>query len=327
MNEFLHDMNDELLVKYLLGETSLTEQILVEEWISSDDSHRRYFDHFKVIWEKSKLLESVSNVDEDAAWTRFQQRINGNGQTKQATVVPIKKSTTWMKVAAITTGVIIAASLFYLYQQRPATPTQILSERRVLADTLPDGSVVTLNKKSSITYPDRFVGDVRSVELKGEAFFNVTPNKRKPFVVHVNDIDVTVVGTSFNIKTIDGKTEIVVETGIVKVTRAGKTIELKAGDRLSALPKDSLLRKDSTQDKLYNYYRSRQFVCDQTPLWKLVEILNEAYDAKIEIADKSIRGLQLTTTFNNESLDRTLQIISETFDLTVEKQNEKIILK
>jgi ferric-dicitrate binding protein FerR (iron transport regulator) len=78
---------------------------------------------------------------------------------------------------------------------------------------------------------------------------------------------------------------------------------------------------------LYNYYVTHEFVCDDTPLWKLVEVLNEAYGSHIEIANPDLRNLPLTATFHNEPLDRTLSIISETFSITVEHQNEKIILK
>jgi transmembrane sensor len=326
LNDFLHNMNEELLVKYLLGEISLQEQLSVEEWINSDQAHKRYFEHFRLIWEKSKLLAAASTVDENAAWLRFQQRINGNVQP-HTPVVSLKKKFNWLAMVAILAGVVLAASLYYVWNKKTATPTLVVSDRRVLADTLPDGSVVTLNKNSSISYPRTFTGNERPVNLKGEAFFDVKPNRNKPFVVHVNDISVTVVGTSFNIKTVAGKTEIVVETGVVKVSRAGKTVEMKAGDRLFAPQADSSLEKDNAQDKLYNYYRSKQFVCDQTPLWKLVEVLNEAYDAHIVIEDNDIRSLQLTTTFNNESLDNTLQIIAETFAITVEKKQDKIILK
>ena len=94
-------------------------------------------------------------------------------------------------------------------------------------DTLPDGSFVTLNKNSSIHYPKKFPGRKRNIELKGEAFFTVTPDKEKPFVISVNDVTVTVVGTSFNIKSVSGKTQVVVESGIVQVTKNNKTIELK----------------------------------------------------------------------------------------------------
>src|SRR5687768_16254153 len=107
-------MSDELLVEYLLGEISLQEQILVEEWINSDEVHQRYFEHFRLIWEKSKVLAAVSTVDENAAWKRFQQRINGEAQT-QAPVIPIKKKFNPLKMVAVVASIVIVAGLYYLW--------------------------------------------------------------------------------------------------------------------------------------------------------------------------------------------------------------------
>jgi ferric-dicitrate binding protein FerR (iron transport regulator) len=90
---------------------------------------------------------------------------------------------------------------------------------------------------------------------------------------------------------------------------------------------DTALAKEIVEDRLYNYYRSKEFVCDDTPLWKLVEVLNEAYGANIIIENKELRGLKLNTTFNNESLDRILEVIATTFDITVTPEKDRIILK
>jgi ferric-dicitrate binding protein FerR (iron transport regulator) len=203
----------------------------------------------------------------------------------------------------------------------------VLAQQAVLNHTLSDGSVVTINKGSSISYNSKFKGDTRKVELKGQAFFNVTPNKKKPFIVFVGDVEVTVVGTSFNISVSHGVTEVVVETGIVKVTKAGRTVELRPNEKLETYSKDTVMKKGQVTDKLYNYYRTKQFVCDDTPLWKLVEVLNEAYDSNIVFGDPVIRNLTINTTFDNESLDQVLNVIKETFNITVTKERKTITVK
>jgi len=202
-----------------------------------------------------------------------------------------------------------------------------VAQRAVLSDTLSDGSVVTVNKGSSISYQSKFKGETRRVSLKGEAFFNVTPNKKKPFVISVNDVQITVVGTSFNVKTINGSTEVVVETGIVKVTRAGKTVELRANEEATVGAKDSVMTKEKVSDQLYKYYRTKEFVCDDTPLWKLVEIINEAYNSHIVIGNPALKNMSITTTFNNESLEQVLNVISITFNIKIIKEGDTIILQ
>lgn len=313
-------INDELLASYLLGEADEDTRRLVEQWIIESPGNQRYFDHFKTIWEASKAIEIPATVNEHEAWQRFKQR------TQQAEQKPtITRTFSKLKVAA---AIIIAFGLSYLiWDKTTSAPVTFAAVNESKIDTLPDGSYVTLNKNSSITYTGRFKGDKRKIKLKGEAFFNVSPNKDKPFVVEVNDITVTVLGTSFNIKNTNGHTEVVVETGSVQVTKNNRSVILKSKEKIIVEQQDTALHKETSTDKLYNYYRTREFVCDNTPLWKLVEVLNEAYQSNIVIENEELKNLPLTTTFNNESLDNILNIISETFKITVERNSNKIILK
>jgi ferric-dicitrate binding protein FerR (iron transport regulator) len=232
-----------------------------------------------------------------------------------------------MKIAASIIVIIAIGILAYWGSDRPAKEMTVLAQQNVLNDTLPDGSVVTVNKGSSISYLSKFKGETRQVALKGEAFFNVTPNKKKPFIVSVNDVLITVVGTSFNIKNSNDITEVVVESGIVKVTKAGTTVELKAGEKTRVGKNDPVLKKEEISDQLYKYYRTKQFVCDETPLWKLVGVINEAYHSNVVIANPALRDMTLTTTFNNESLEQVLNVISITFNIKVIKKGDAITLQ
>ena len=232
-----------------------------------------------------------------------------------------------MKIAASVIIIVGIGLLAYWILNDPAKEMTVLAQQTVLNDTLPDGSVVTVNKGSSVSYRSKFKGETRQVALKGEAFFNVTPNKEKPFIVSVNDVLITVVGTSFNVKNINGSTEVVVESGIVKVTRAGNTVEVKADEKIRVDVKDSVLTKEEVSDQLYKYYRTKEFVCDDTPLWKLVDVINEAYNSHIVIGNPALRDMTLTTTFNNESLEQVLNVISITFNIKVIKEGDAIILQ
>ena len=297
----------------------------MKEWIDAGEANRDYFEQLRRIWDTSKQLALQSTADENKAWERFQQRVGRKDEP--AVIIPAKKFP-WLRIAAAAILIMGIGILGYLWMHRQTPPEQLLvqAQQNVLIDTLPDGSFITLNKQSSVSYPATFTGGTRDVALKGEAFFNVAPDKKKPFVIRVNDVQVTVVGTSFNIKSEGANTEVVVETGIVRVTRAGNTIELKAGEKITVAGTDSLV-KETVTDQLYNYYRTREFVCDNTPLWKLVEVINEAYGVNITIGRQELRDQPLNTTFNNESLDQVLHVISLTFDITVTRNGNQIILQ
>jgi transmembrane sensor len=278
----------------------------------------------KQVWDTSRELAAHSAVNENKAWEKFRQRIHAPSTKKSRPVL-----LPWMKIAASVLLIIGLGWIGFklLGPGQPVKELLVQTQQTVLTDTLPDGSVVTLNKTSSIGYPSKFKGNTRPVTLKGEAFFNVAPDKKKPFTISVNDVQVTVVGTSFNVKSHDGNTEVVVETGVVRVTKNGNTVELKAHEKIMIPAKDSVAEKEEVSDQLYQYYRTREFVCDDTPLWKLVEVLNEAYDAHIVIGRKELRELRLTTAFNNESLDQVLEVIRITFDNKVTKTGNQVILQ
>lgn len=313
-------------MKHLLGETSPEEDLAVKRWQEEDASHHDYYRQLQQIWESSKAIAAESAVDENEAWENFQQRI---AKGKENATIIKKNRFSWMKVAASVVLLIGISFVTYLIVNKKTAVKELIAktDQNVLIDTLSDGSVVTLNKKSSIAYPNKFNRNTREITLKGEAFFNVAPDKKKPFIITVNDVQVTVVGTSFNVKNENGKTEVIVETGVVRITKNGKTTELGAGEKLVVADKDGAVVKEEVTDKLYDYYRSKEFVCDDTPLWKLVEVLNDAYNSNIVIAKKELSNLRINTTFNNESLDKVLEVIHLTFDINVIKSNGQIILQ
>lgn len=311
-------------MKYLLGEASDPEKQTVLDWIAADPANKQYFDQFKLIWDISKELAMQSPVDENKAWQKFQQRVR---QKPAATVKKIRFSP--LRVAAAIALLIgLSVGGYFLYDSmKPPKDLVLYTEHQVMKDTLPDGSMVTLNKRSLLSYPPKFRGNKREVVLKGEGFFNVTPDKNKPFIIHAGETDITVVGTSFNVKNIDGNTEVVVETGIVRVTKNGETIVLNAGERTTISAHSNTPVKEEVTDKLYNYYRTKEFVCDDTPLWKLVEVINEAYDVNIVFGREELRNIPITSPFYNQSLDQVLEVISLTLNIKVIKKDNQIILE
>ena len=325
MENYADDIMNDLLVKYLAEEATPPEQEMVEVWIEASEDNRKYFRHFQLIWNESQKLATSSAIDENRAWQRFQRKVK-----KSEPAGSTLKGFGWWRVAAV---IVIIAGIAWIVSTLLETGSSeppivnITSTNEVKKDTLPDGSFATLNKNSTLTYPAAFKGKTRKVQLKGEAFFSVSPNKQKPFIIDVNDVQVKVVGTSFNVRSINGETEIIVETGVVQVSKADTTVELKAGQRILFEKADTAARVVASDDKLYNYYVSRVFECDNTPLWKLVEKLNEAYNVNIRIKRDELKKLPLNVTFNDESLDVILDVISQTLMIKVSRAENEIIIE
>lgn len=316
-------INDDLLVKCLLGEAKDEEQAEVLAWIEESDSNRKYFNDFKLIWDNSKKLAAASTIDENAAWHRFQQRVIAE---KPATkTIPLGRRINWMRVAAIL--VLMIGGVWMARYMVWGTNTQLMAGNEVKVETLPDGTIVTLNKGAVLEYNSRLSGNTRNVTLEGEAFFDVTPDKNKPFIITADDAKIKVVGTSFNVKTTDEKTEVIVETGIVEVSKKKNSVMLNPNEKATVLQSREAPLKEAVDDVLYNYYRTKELVCKNTPLWRLVDVLNDAYNVNIEIGDARLKDMEITTTFKNQNLDDVLDVIARTLNVRVEKNGKNIVLR
>jgi transmembrane sensor len=320
-------INDDLLVKYLAGEATPAEHLLVDEWVAASDTNRKLFDEFKLIWDQSPV--TARNVNKDDAFIRLQNRIKTTAPEPRKTLIKKITRQQWVGLAA---SVVLICTVLWLtfnhvYDNGSESFVRVDSKNQIKTQTLPDGSVITLNSNSTIVYPGKFAGNIRPVSLRGEAFFKVTPDKTKPFIIKVNDVTVRVVGTSFNIKSRNGKTEVIVETGIVKVSKKQSSINLNPGERVTINKNQVELAKEASKGKLYNYYLTHELVCDKTPLNEVVKALNETYGANLVIANKSLENLPITTTFKGQSLDEIVDVISGTFKIKVEHKGRQIILR
>ncbi len=350
---------DRLLVKHLLGEASPEEGEKIEQWIGADPSHRQYAEAFRRIWVESRRLAPTEPVDPTAAWERFLESGKLGGRmvgTRPAetcmldarfvggrVAAPVTKR--WSAIAAVL--ILLAAGSYMWWKLDVQTiPLAWQSGPAIRIDTLPDGSRVTLNKFSSL----RLSGDKTSVavRLSGEAFFEVAHDARRPFTVQVNEVTIRDEGTGFNVRSTDSTTEIIVETGAVLVsvgsgttmgsgTTAGSgAVKVSAGEKVlvtagsgavKATAGEGTITKTPVSNRLYQYYRTKRFLCRNTPLSELITVLNEAYGTHIVVQKEEMNQLQMTATFDNEGLDSILAVITRTFGLSIQKKGGSIILK
>lgn len=311
----MQQMNDEMLIRFLLKESSSTEQVIVQDWLSSSTANASYFAQLEKIWQTSKDLQVLHEVDVEAAWMKF--------KGKTIAQVKVRPLFTWLRIAA---ALLIAIGTWAVYGVfAPTKYTDLVTNGQVLSQRLPDGSALTLNKFSQVSYASDFK-DRRSIKLNaGEVFFNVAKDKDKPFVVNIDEIAVEVVGTSFNVKHLDQQTEVMVESGVVKISLRDEEITLYKGESITLNAQTKHLQKNKTTDQLYNYYHSQLFITDNTPLPKLITTLNAAYGSAIKL-DPAIQHLTISTTLKYNSLAINLKIICETLDLKITRNQKEILL-
>ncbi len=324
-------MSDDVLVKHLLGEANEAEQQEVREWIAASAENRKYYEQLRLIWEQSKHLQPTQTVDTNAAWNRLMQRVEREEAIATVPENVTKRIPFWnprmlARAAAMLVMMVGAGWLIYTATDN-GDMMMVASAEKVLKHTLPDGTTVTLNKHSAISYAGHFDGEKRSVKLEGEAFFDVTPDKKRPFVIDAGNSSVTVVGTTFNVKSRKDITEVIVESGVVEVAKSKYFVRLKPGERATvSADKDSPVASRTT-DSLYNYYRTNEFICDGIPLSKLMATISEVYEVHVVIKDAHLAALRINTTLST-NLDEILEVISSTFrkQLKIERKGKTIVV-
>lgn len=315
-------MEDEILIKFMLGETTPTETAQVEKWISQNEDNLKYYRQFETIWNSSKRLEKKINIDVDKAWFTFKH--NSNVIKDQVRIKKIRYQ--YLLGAAAAIVVICALSLFF----NPFKPEEFetfTSRSEIVTKRMEDGSQITLNKNTRITYARNFESN-RNVKIEsGDVFFNVVPDKKHPFVIKADFTSITVVGTSFNVSRNKDLITVNVESGIVKVNHRDHEINLQKGEKVIVSNSNPALRKEKDNDKIYNYYQTRVISSRNTTLAELVKVLSKAYDRDVSVANTSVGRMRITTELPIDStLDKNLETICKTMDLSAERNFEQITL-
>jgi transmembrane sensor len=327
----METMNEEKLIKYLLQESDSSETKAVQEWISKDEANQKQFEEIQWVWNTSKVLLEKSEVDENQAWQRFTELRNEKVAATSKQNQRFLQSN-WFRAAAAITLIFVSAWVYsaFLPQSGRAyySSVELQSEDSPVEIPLLDGTAITLNKNTRLSYSQKVFESERKVNMEsGEAFFDVKRNENKPFVIQNEKVQITVLGTSFHVKTSQNTTEVIVVSGSVQVEIDGKKEVLKPDEKLSVNQQSGEMIKTLPSNKLYNYYVSKKFQADGIPLEELVATLREAYGASIEIDREDLKALPITTTLEYGSLSKNLEVLRETLNLNISQRDGKFIIQ
>ena len=166
------------------------------QWLVDEDHASQKEDALRELWNKAQRQKNVKGMQK--SYERLKKQEGIPTVPKERRIRPIH---IWQSAAAIL--FLLLASSVYLSTVGAKAETDLLQQYIPIAEmrslTLPDGTKVQLNSKSTLLYPQEFTGDSRSVFLLGEANFKVKPDKKRPFIVKSNDLQITALGTEFNV--------------------------------------------------------------------------------------------------------------------------------
>ncbi len=195
---------------------------------------------------------------------------------------------------------------------------------------LPDGSEVTLNAVSSLRYDQEFGRKERKVTFSGQAFFDVKPDKDRPFLIGSGKLDVTVLGTSFDVKNYveDEQTTVTVRNGCVAVSYDDShlRIDLERNEQMQLDKRSLELRKERLSGIAEPLsWMSGNLCFRQTPIAEVVKMLRRHYDAEITLQNVP-SGALITGMHDNRSLESVLRSICFSSGLDYEKQGEGYVI-
>jgi transmembrane sensor len=315
-----------LIAKYLAGECSQEEKLVMEWWLE-DYHNNQLYQQIKTAWQQEREPKDVPEFDPEHALSRLHARIAENdttGTDRAETQVRYRRLRFWMAAASV----IILTGIAYLFVNKEIGKKSeslvnlgetIRSEDEVISFALPDGSQVWLNKKSRLDYPKAFTSDRREVFLEGEAFFEVVPNPEKPFIVKSRKVSTRVLGTSFNVRV--NKSEetasVAVATGKVEVSK-----ETASGTpiRITQLTPQQELVINTKKDETYidivsltdvGSWRREQLVFRNNTYAEVITRLESHYGIKVNLRDTSLRDCRVMASFGEDaSLRDVLKLLS-----------------
>jgi ferric-dicitrate binding protein FerR (iron transport regulator) len=304
----------ELLIKYINGEATPEESLAVTKWASEHEENQKMFEEYQLIWNGLHRADQIPN--EAQAEQHILSRIKPG---KKAVEFPFK---TFYRIAAALLLIVLATYYFLRSDfQKPTSNATFVG----VADTtavldLPDGSKVWLYKGARISYDIPF--SKREVELTGRAFFEVEHDPERPFVVQLQHTCITVLGTSFNVWAVDDVMSIVtVNTGRVAFASHGQTtndsVVLVQHQQGIFVPDDKHITTNSDIDPNIFAWKTGKLVFDDSPMTYVARTLQVVYGHGIQLTDPAIGELRVNTSFENQSLEEILLILSKTLDLKV----------
>lgn len=215
------------------------------------------------------------------------------GNEDEDDMEPIKPTASIVKAGVVVSGTKADFSKIKTTSDEPEMKTISTPRGKDYELVLSDGTVVLLNADSKITFPTRFTGDKRTVKLVGEAYFKVSKNKHRPFIVETGNLYTKVLGTEFNLKAYPhSDVNVTLIKGSVVVNAEGKEVMLKPGEN-AEYSEDKDIEVTTVDTEGYIQWKDGYFYFDNVPLIDVVRDLGRWYNVNIEIRNNSLMSYRL----------------------------------
>lgn len=342
----------EIVIKDLAGDITPQEGQELQHIIREDTASARQYELFRTYWAQ----KNHEYIDNRRLFDNVQSRIRElEGVSTIPAIEPVLKPMRGtgriIRVASMAAAValLISAGAFLYNRQHHGLVAKVTSRGEKATFIMEDGTRVTLNADSKLEYAPGFNVKNREVYLTGEAFFDVHPNAKQPFIIHTDKMDVRVLGTAFNVKSYPDETatEATLLKGAIEVTvndNPGKKILLKPSQKLIVDSYDSTRKRTvSIRDikpelTTLTYYKHKDTVIMETS-WvqnklvfenedfeTLAKRMERWYNVSIRFNKKDTRNLRFTGILERETVTEALSALHLTEDFSYKIEDSTIVI-
>ena len=311
--------------KYSEGKLNLSEQLELSEQLA-DEQNSIAAEVLHEEWKAELDSDYISDHNLQPVLDRVHHQIWINENHK---LIQFSWVQTFQRIAAILILPLLLSFLAYFYFQnnRPSVPISYAEIQCPMGVRtkfqLPDGSTGFLNSGSHLKYPVQFIGE-RKVELVGEAYFDVVHNAEIPFHVNTRNLDIKVLGTTFNVIANEGETteEIVLQTGKVNVSlKEGKQLAVLApNEQLTMDSEKRTFTKKSVEASQYTTWKDGKLVFRNENMQQVARRLSRWYNAEVVVDDRQLDDYTFHATFIDEPLDEVLKLLSLTTPISFKEE-------
>lgn len=323
-------------MSYLDGQCSAEEARELLLWVAESEENRLYFNALKDQYEVWNLTDfampELDEADVEAALDAVNAKIDAIEETETKVVQMPWLRRNYKYVSGVAAAFLIALFVGFLVRNSfNSTVTYAFNGQNESSFVLPDNTSVNFNSESSLSYTKHFAESDRSVDFEGVAYFDVTKDENLPFVLHCNNMDVEVLGTSFLLNAEKNAERYTLDlyTGKVKMTAFDKkgsilsVVEINPGERgvwnATANELKTMSYSEVKEDELLTEH---VLVFNNEKLSKIVEALEYIYKVEIDLGE-SCASKKLTARFSDdESIDEVLETIALVSEVTVTKEGE-----
>lgn len=289
----------------------------------------------KIILAYRKQDVFTNEANQQKVWERIETTLQDKGAIKQK----IFYLNRFLRIAAMVLLVSSAGVAFWMikYNSKNEVVTAFGELRTV---TLPDNSVVILNGNSKLTYSNNWDKQSREVWISGEGFFNVKHLNKDPrhiktterFIVHCNDVNIEVLGTSFNVRNRHNKTNIGLVSGKIRleyldsVLKNNRLLVMKPGDYVEYAQKHLVAQKKLAVPEKLTEWTNHQLSFNNATLAQISEIMTDDYGYHIDFSNPDLAGLKIEGEISVSNVEELLETISTTLSVKITRSDKNITI-